>query len=77
LDEEADEVTPTRGVPEQTSLQRFLQFDRIVLRYFLVSSYVILCYGAPSTAHQLCRRQLGVVASCDICQVSAHFFKVY
>jgi hypothetical protein len=29
---------------------------------------VMLCYGAPSTARQLCRSQLGVVASCDICQ---------
>jgi hypothetical protein len=31
---------------------------------------VMLCYvmryGAPSTARQLCRRKLGVAASCDI-----------
>jgi hypothetical protein len=29
-------------------------------------NYVMLCYGAPSTARQLCRRQLGVVASSGI-----------
>jgi hypothetical protein len=29
----------------------------------------VICYGTPSTARQLCRRQLGVVASCDICSV--------
>jgi hypothetical protein len=31
--------------------------------------YVMLCYGAPSTARQLGRRQLGVAALCDICSV--------
>jgi hypothetical protein len=30
---------------------------------------VMLCYGAPSTARQLRRRQLGVAASCDISSV--------
>jgi hypothetical protein len=40
----------------------------VVLRALLKYRYVMLCYGAPSTAPQLCRRQLGVVASCDICQ---------
>jgi hypothetical protein len=37
-------------------------------RLFEVSSsyvYVMLCYGTPSTARQLCRRQLWVVASCE------------
>jgi hypothetical protein len=32
---------------------------------------IMLCYGAPSTARQLCRRQLGEVASCDISQWEA------
>jgi hypothetical protein len=37
-----------------------LRFD-----YYSLIVVVMLCYGAPSTARQLCRRQLGVVASCD------------
>jgi hypothetical protein len=59
------------------SADAFVALEASVLQRVTEVRHVMLCYGAPSTARQLCRRQLGVAASCDIRPWEARLTSVY